>query len=99
MPAMISYPPPPKIDFGLSENKKNAEKELNNLLDSFEGCFSKSDILAKFVSGGWSNSTASHPSKSTYDFKSPSGLRLHFSIITRIDRVSLTVSSQPKKMN
>jgi hypothetical protein len=96
MPATISYPPPPTIDFGVSRDTEKAEKELNDLLDRCEGCSNRSDILARFAVEKWSNGGASHPGPSTYDFRSPNGLRPHFSIRETQNRLTMTISSQPK---
>lgn len=97
MPATISYPPPPIIDFAVSTDSKAAEKELNDLLDSCEKCSNKADILARFALAKWTTGGPRHPGPSTYDLRSPMGLRLHFSIRESNSRLTMTVSSQPKK--
>lgn len=94
MPA--TPPPPPKIDYSTARDSAQAQREIAELFDACLYASNVSDVLAVIVRQSWQKGDKYHPGPSTFDFVSPSGLRLHFSLRSRRNVVWFCVSSQPK---
>lgn len=98
MATLIKIPPPPQIDYELGDagRAQVRMRELADLMASCRACLNRSDVIGAILTSGWAASTTHHPSRSTFDFVSPSRLRLHFSLREKGDDLILGVSSQPR---
>ncbi|MDF1873233.1 hypothetical protein [Vannielia sp.] len=95
MPVLVDYPPPPDIDFGLCQNPREAEKELNQLLDACAECAAVETTVRAAIAGcRWVRILHAGPASEV--FQSPSELKLSLSIRSKGDLISVKIGSQKK---
>lgn len=97
MPVLVDYPPPPEIDFNLSDDPKAALKEMNEMLDACSKCeASEAAVRVVLLDQKWQRIYHSGPSSEV--FRSPSNLKLYLSIRSKKDFVTVRIGSQDKRL-
>lgn len=96
MPVFVDYPPPPDIDFSITDNAIQAELEMNSMLDACAACVpSEAAVRAAIQAQNWTLIFSAGPASEV--FRSPSNLKLSLSIRQRANSISVQVGSQDKR--